>query len=452
MPVVSPPGSLYIGDLAPAVDDGILWDVFSQVGELQSVKVVRDPRTFRSRGFGFVNFWSMQAAEEAIAELNYASICGMPCRIMWASARFEERNQASNLFVSNLDLSLDTYGLSRMMGVFGEVVSCKVEMDNKGASRGYGFVHFETEEAAEMAMRLANGLMIGDKHIAIEKFVPGEDRQHPGRLVVKRFAPETQPQDLKELFEKVAPVEAVEMKIDWYGQPYANVIAKDAEAGQKMVDHFADQELQVAFARTWKQRKEEADEKEPNGAEPETVDLFVGGLAPTADSAALTALFARFEPTKAVVITYPDGESRGFGFVSFTTAESAAEAIKEMHESTELAAEGGQLVVGMADKRWDSRRKEDKGAGKGKGQWNGDDRPPKPVMPLKPEWNNPGEKRAYGTRLFYRIQQLEANASKLTGVLLESEQAPALVRECLRSDEILQTWIAEAKRILEQKR
>merc|ERR550537_27820 len=98
--------------------------------------------------------------------------------------------------------------------------------------------------------------MIGDKHIAIEKFVPGEDRQHPGRLLVKRFAPETTQDDLKDLFAKVGPVEGVEMKIDWYGQPYANVIAKDAEVAQRMVDHFADQDIQVSLARSWKQRQE----------------------------------------------------------------------------------------------------------------------------------------------------------------------------------------------------
>ena len=38
-------------------------------------------------------------------------------------------------------------------------------MDENGSSKGYGFVHFETQESADMAISKVNGMLLNDKKV-----------------------------------------------------------------------------------------------------------------------------------------------------------------------------------------------------------------------------------------------------------------------------------------------
>jgi RNA recognition motif-containing protein len=79
---------IYVGNLAWSVDDGELENLFADIGQVVSARVITDRETGRSRGFGFVEMED-EAADRAIAELNEKDVGGRQLRINEAHERPE---------------------------------------------------------------------------------------------------------------------------------------------------------------------------------------------------------------------------------------------------------------------------------------------------------------------------------------------------------------------------
>ncbi len=99
--------------------------------------------------------------------------------------------------------------------------------------------------------------------------------------------------------------------------------------------------------------------------------LFVGSLPWSLDTEALRTLFSTYgEITDVIVITDRDtGRSKGFGFVTFSTEESAQKAL----ELDGREVEGRTIVVNVAKPRED-RNSGGFGGGRSSGGFNRDNR------------------------------------------------------------------------------
>ena len=67
---------LYVGGLPYATTENELEDLFSEHGTVESVRVITDRMTGRSKGFGFVEMGSQEEAEAAIEKLNDSELGG----------------------------------------------------------------------------------------------------------------------------------------------------------------------------------------------------------------------------------------------------------------------------------------------------------------------------------------------------------------------------------------
>lgn len=91
---------LYVGNLSYSLKSPDLEEVFRQVGEVVSVKVVTDMETGRSKGFAFVEMASDDLGAQAIEELNGKEVGGRALRVTEANPR-PERPQGGNRFGGN---------------------------------------------------------------------------------------------------------------------------------------------------------------------------------------------------------------------------------------------------------------------------------------------------------------------------------------------------------------
>jgi RNA recognition motif-containing protein len=67
---------LYVGNLPFSATDDSLRDMFGQVGQVESARIITDRDTGRSKGFGFVEMSTEQEASEAIKKFNGKELDG----------------------------------------------------------------------------------------------------------------------------------------------------------------------------------------------------------------------------------------------------------------------------------------------------------------------------------------------------------------------------------------
>ena len=170
--------SLYVGDLSPDVTERTIFDKFSQVGTVKSIKVCRDIVTRQSLGYAYVNFENPADAERVLDTMNYHPIMGRPCRIMRSQRDSSlRRSGVGNVFIKNLDGSIDNKALYDIFSGFGKILSCKVMMNyDNSLSKGYGYVQFDTQESADLAIEKVNGILLKDKRVYVSKFIPRKER------------------------------------------------------------------------------------------------------------------------------------------------------------------------------------------------------------------------------------------------------------------------------------
>merc|ERR1712056_143448 len=164
--------SLYVGDLAKEVTEAMLFEKFSSAGPVLSIRVCRDMISRMSLGYAYVNFQQPADAERALDTMNFDVLKGKPIRIMWSQRDPSLRKSGvGNVFIKNLDKSIDNKSLYDTFSVFGNILSCKVAHDERNQSKGYGFVHFETQDASDQAIQKVNGMLLNDKKVYVGRFM-----------------------------------------------------------------------------------------------------------------------------------------------------------------------------------------------------------------------------------------------------------------------------------------
>ncbi|KAB0344850.1 hypothetical protein FD754_021776 [Muntiacus muntjak] len=277
--------SLYVGDLHLDITEAMLYEKFSPAGPVLSIQVCRDMITRRSLCYAYVNFQQPADAERALDTMSFDVIKGKPIRIMWSQRDPSLRKSGvGNVFIKNLDKSIDNKALYDTFSAFVNILSCKVVCDENG-SKGYAFVHFETQEAANKAIEKMNGMLHNDRKREAELGAKAKEFTN----VYKNFGKES-------------------------GKTLSVKVMRDP-SGKSKGFGFAVEEM--------------------NGNEITGKVIFVGRAQKKVKRQA--ELKRKFEQLKQERISHyqgvmlEDGRSKGFGFVCFSSPEEATKAVIEMN-------------------------------------------------------------------------------------------------------------------------
>ncbi|CAB83010.2 RNA-binding protein [Schizosaccharomyces pombe] len=184
--------SIFVGDLSPNVNEFDVYSLFaSRYNSCKSAKIMTDPQTNVSRGYGFVRFTDENDQKSALAEMQ-GQICGdRPIRVGLATPKskahvFSPVNVVpvsmppvgfysaaqpvpqfadtanSTVFVGGLSKFVSEEELKYLFQNFGEIVYVKIP-----PGKGCGFVQFVNRQSAEIAINQLQGYPLGNSRIRL---------------------------------------------------------------------------------------------------------------------------------------------------------------------------------------------------------------------------------------------------------------------------------------------
>ncbi|XP_048097461.1 embryonic polyadenylate-binding protein-like isoform X3 [Alosa alosa] len=350
-----PLASLYVGDLHPDVTESMLYQKFSPAGPIMSIRVCRDVITRRSLGYAYVNFQQPADAECALDTMNYEVLKGRPMRIMWSQRDPGLRKSGvGNIFIKNMDESIDNKALYDTFSAFGNILSCKVVCDERG-SKGYGFVHFETQEAANRAIETMNGMLLNDRKVFVGHFKSRKEREAEcgakamvfTNVYIKNFGETYDDKQLENIFSEFGKTLSVRVMRDERGNSrgFGFVNYENHEDAQKAVDAMNGKELngRILYVGRAQKRVERQGELKRKFEQIKMdrmhryqekclgVNLYVKNLDDSINDERLRKEFAPYGTITSAKVMTDGSHSKGFGFVCFTSPEEATRAVTEMN-------------------------------------------------------------------------------------------------------------------------
>jgi polyadenylate-binding protein len=175
--------NLYIKNLDPEVSQDEFEALFLQFGHVTSAIIQLDDEG-KSKGFGFVNYEHHEEAQAAVDALHDQEHHGRKLFVSRAQKKAEREEelrksyehakieklskyQGVNLYIKNLEDDVDDDKLRAEFEPYGAITSCKVMRDEKGSSKGFGFVCFSSPDEATKAVAEMNNKMIGTKPLYV---------------------------------------------------------------------------------------------------------------------------------------------------------------------------------------------------------------------------------------------------------------------------------------------
>ncbi len=89
--------TIYVGNINYSLGEAEIQKIFEVLGAVESVKIIRDKRTGRSKGFAFIEMPNKKEAMEAIKTLDGKEVAGRNLRVLKAHSTKKVKEDAENV-------------------------------------------------------------------------------------------------------------------------------------------------------------------------------------------------------------------------------------------------------------------------------------------------------------------------------------------------------------------
>uniref|UniRef100_A0A4W5N602 RNA binding motif protein 39b n=1 Tax=Hucho hucho TaxID=62062 RepID=A0A4W5N602_9TELE len=117
------PMRLYVGSLHFNITEDMLRGVFEPFGRIESIQLMNDSETGRSKGYGFISFSDAECAKKALEQLNGFELAGRPMKVGHVTERTDPSSASSFLDNDELErtgIDLGTTGRLQLMARLAE--------------------------------------------------------------------------------------------------------------------------------------------------------------------------------------------------------------------------------------------------------------------------------------------------------------------------------------------
>ena len=310
-------------------------------------------------------FKTHEKAEEARNKLNMRRLKGKALNIMWHERDNSIRyNNEANLFVKGIPQTASPRDIYELFAKYGEIISAKICENEDGDLLGYGYINYYNLDSAENAIANLNKTKFMDSELEVEHFQKKNERlqvpQENSSIYIKNIPNSySKIEDLKNIFSKFGKIVFGKVFQDSNERPYAIIVYADAESANKAKEEMNDKQLdekdEIKLYVDLLQKKSErkrmlttkiGDINNKLNMEFKNCNLYVKNLPYNLTEEKFKEIFSTCGEVKSVKIDkfilqtkinnefVEKEESKGFGYVCYTSEESAKKAKEEFNGKT----------------------------------------------------------------------------------------------------------------------
>uniref|UniRef100_A0A8C5A8Z7 RNA binding motif protein 39 n=1 Tax=Gadus morhua TaxID=8049 RepID=A0A8C5A8Z7_GADMO len=157
------PMRLYVGSLHFNITEEMLRGIFEPFGRIESIQLMMDSETARSKGYGFITFADAECAKKALEQLNGFELAGRPMKVGHVTERSDSSSASSFLDSDELErtgIDLGTTGRLQLMARLAEGTGMQIPP--------------AAQQALQMSGAIAIGAMaaVSGTHLSIRQGSP----------------------------------------------------------------------------------------------------------------------------------------------------------------------------------------------------------------------------------------------------------------------------------------
>ena len=169
---------IYVGSIYYELGEDTLRNAFSPFGTVKSINMSWDAITMKHKGYAFVEFETVDAAQLSLEQMDGALMGGRPVKVgrpnnvpqaapIFAKMN-EEAREYHRVYVASIHLDVTEDELKSVFEVFGAVRSVQLAPDvNPTKHRGWGYVEYATQKSCNEAISSMNLFSLGGQYLRV---------------------------------------------------------------------------------------------------------------------------------------------------------------------------------------------------------------------------------------------------------------------------------------------